>query len=164
MLEALLEPSNGRVPVLQRSKTPFAPVFALKVVLQSKSLELLRRGTTPGPTILILCSFAFKGLGSGLANRTLRFGRPPGDDCSFYGRWRHQLEVRFDHVFHTMPRVDCSNKNHFSNSKSIPMRRRSERTAGPTLPDVAQPPDRLCWKSHAATPVMLILTLRCGLS
>jgi hypothetical protein len=90
------------------------------------------------------------GLGQVLAGPQLAVGEPPGGDCSFYGGWRDQLEVRFGHVIRPMLRVDCSYKNHFSNSKSIPMRRRGERTAGPTLPDVAQPRDRLCWKSHAA--------------
>jgi hypothetical protein len=88
--------------------------------------------------------------------RSLPLGSRLGGNCSFYGGWRDQLEVRFGHVLRPMPRVYCLYKNHFCNSKSIPMRRCGERTSGPTLPDVAQPPDRLCWKSHAATPIVLI--------
>src|ERR1700733_8634560 len=84
------------------------------------------------------------GLGQVLfAGPQLAVGEPPGGKCSYYGGQRDQLEVRFSHVIRPMPRVDCSNKNHFSHSKSIPMRRCGEMTAGPTLPDVAQPPDRL---------------------
>ena len=43
----------------------------------------------------------------------------PGNNCSYYGGWRKQLEVRFGHDFPPLPRVDCSYKNHFPNGYAI---------------------------------------------
>jgi hypothetical protein len=37
------------------------------------------------------------GLGQVLASLQLGVGRPPGGNCSFYGGWRHQPQVRFGH-------------------------------------------------------------------
>ena len=39
------------------------------------------------------------GLGQVLAGAQVGVGEPPGRDCSFYGGWRDQLEVRLGHVF-----------------------------------------------------------------
>ena len=39
------------------------------------------------------------GLGQMLAGPQLGIGAPPRGNCSFYGGWRDQLEVRFRHCF-----------------------------------------------------------------
>jgi hypothetical protein len=39
------------------------------------------------------------GLSQVLAGAQIAIGAPPGRNCSFYGSWRHQLEVPFRHVF-----------------------------------------------------------------
>jgi hypothetical protein len=44
------------------------------------------------------------GLGQVLAGPQLAVGEPPGGNCSFYGGWRDQLEVRFGHVIRPMPK------------------------------------------------------------
>jgi hypothetical protein len=52
----------------------------------------------------------------------LTVGEALRGNCSFYGGWLHQPQMRFGHDFRPMPRVDCSYKNHYRNSKSIPTR------------------------------------------
>jgi hypothetical protein len=43
---------------------------------------------------------------------------PPGGNCSFYGGWRDQLEVRLNHAFGPPNLTDCSYNGRSRNSKS----------------------------------------------
>ena len=48
------------------------------------------------------------GLGQVLAGAQVGVGRALGGDCSIYGGWRDQLEVRLGHVFRPSCADDCS--------------------------------------------------------
>jgi hypothetical protein len=38
------------------------------------------------------------------------------DNCSFFGGWRYQFQMRFSHGFPRSPQIDCSNNDCFTNS------------------------------------------------
>jgi hypothetical protein len=48
------------------------------------------------------------GLGQILSGPQLGVGRLFGGNCSFYGGWRDQPQVRFGHVFRPVRVPDCS--------------------------------------------------------
>ena len=48
--------------------------------------------------------------------RSLPLGRPLGRNCSLYGGWRDQLEVRFGHEFRASRMTDCSYNTYYMNS------------------------------------------------
>ncbi len=56
------------------------------------------------------------GLRQVLAGAQVGVGEPLGRDCSFYGGWRDQLEVRLGHVFRSSCADDCSYNGPFTNS------------------------------------------------
>ena len=59
------------------------------------------------------------GLGQVLAGAQVGVGEPLGRNCSFYGGWRDQLEVRFGHVFRPPRATDCSYNGPFTNSWQV---------------------------------------------
>src|SRR5271155_4192448 len=56
------------------------------------------------------------GLGQVLAGAQVAVGEALGGNCSFYGVWRDQFEVRFAHAFPPSSLLDCSYKNPSRNS------------------------------------------------
>ena len=56
------------------------------------------------------------GLGQVLAGAQVAVGGPLGANCSIYGGWRDQLEVRFGHTFRAPGVTDCSYNGSSSNS------------------------------------------------
>lgn len=55
------------------------------------------------------------GLSQVLAGPKIGIGSPLGRDCSFYGGWRDQLQVRLRHVFGPHSQIDCSDNARSSN-------------------------------------------------
>jgi hypothetical protein len=56
------------------------------------------------------------GLRQVFAGPQLAVGEPSGRNCSVYGSWGDQLEVRFGHDFRSFGLIDCSYNSHFINS------------------------------------------------
>jgi len=56
------------------------------------------------------------GWGEVFAGPQFAIGEPSGRNCSIYGSWGDQLQVRFGHSFCPHRAVDCSYKDHFINS------------------------------------------------
>src|SRR5450759_423325 len=55
-------------------------------------------------------------LGQVLSAAKLTVWPAPRGDCSFFGGWRHQLQVRFDHRLSPARSRDCAYKTHYRGS------------------------------------------------
>src|ERR1035437_2171075 len=55
-------------------------------------------------------------LGQVLSAAQLAVRLPPRGNCSFFGGWRDQLQVRFGHGFRLLAIFNCSYNTHFTSS------------------------------------------------
>src|ERR1039457_2669609 len=56
------------------------------------------------------------GLGQVFSAAKLAVRSPPRGNCSFFGGWRDQLQVRFGHCFRLLAINDCSYKTRYTSS------------------------------------------------
>jgi hypothetical protein len=112
-------PAGAILPAISFPCFDWTAVIVIAANAARADFQIVKRTDVPVTVAIVLCGLdqLFNlSLGQVLSAAQLVVRSPSRGDCSFFGGWRDQLQVRFGHGFPPSLLVDCSYNTHFTSS------------------------------------------------